>query len=126
MTDETASRSRVLPPRLDSWLAAGLSLLILSGAALQFGVWEPWEANVSTVAQNMVESGRWLEVNTSGDAEKSNTIERKKEMNMRAGVNKEEKQKNVRNDVKKRSQKTTRKLTTESFGKKVRRHGQSA
>ncbi|MGC6416580.1 MAG: glycosyltransferase family 39 protein [Bradymonadia bacterium] len=74
MTDETASRSRVLPPKLDSWIAAGLSLLILSGAALQFGVWEPWEANVSTVAQNMVESGRWLEVNTSADAQKGQTI----------------------------------------------------
>ncbi|MEE2757563.1 MAG: hypothetical protein VYA30_12985 [Myxococcota bacterium] len=63
MTDEQQTHSGLWPARLDPLIGGLLALGVLATAATQFGVWEPWEANISAVANHMVENGRWLEVN---------------------------------------------------------------
>ncbi|MBV69894.1 MAG: hypothetical protein CMH52_00970 [Myxococcales bacterium] len=63
MTDQQQTPGGLWPARLDPLIGGLLALGILTAAATQFGVWEPWEANISAVANHMVDNGRWLEVN---------------------------------------------------------------
>jgi hypothetical protein len=62
MSDTTQKTRPFWSARKDSLVAGCLALLVLGIPAVTLGVWEPWEADVASVASHMIDQGHWLEV----------------------------------------------------------------
>ena len=66
MSSSTEGRS-LWADKADHYIVAVLAVMVLGVMAPLLGVWEPWEADAASVAQNMLSSGQWLQVVVGAD-----------------------------------------------------------